>query len=32
MDAGASFHGLPPLAAAEFQKIKIPLIRQFVNR
>lgn len=32
MDAGAVFYGIPPLAAAELQKIKIPLICHFANK
>jgi carboxymethylenebutenolidase len=32
MDAGACFYGLPDLPAAEFKKIKIPLICHFANQ
>jgi carboxymethylenebutenolidase len=32
MDAGACFYGLPDLPAAEFKKIKIPLICHFANK
>jgi carboxymethylenebutenolidase len=32
MDAGACFYGLPDLPAAEFKKIKIPLIGHFANK
>jgi carboxymethylenebutenolidase len=32
MDAGACFYGLPDLSAAEFKKIKIPLICHFANQ
>ncbi len=32
MDAGACFYGLPDLLAAEFKKIKIPLICHFANQ
>jgi carboxymethylenebutenolidase len=31
MDAGACFYGIPPLDAAEFKKIQIPLICHFAN-
>ena len=32
MDAGACFYGLPPVEAAEFKKIQIPLICHFANQ
>jgi len=32
MDAGACFYGIPELPAAEFKKIKIPLICHFANK
>jgi carboxymethylenebutenolidase len=32
MDAGACFYGIPPLAAGELLKIKIPLICHFANK
>jgi carboxymethylenebutenolidase len=32
MDAGACFYGIPELPAAEFKKIKIPLICHFANQ
>jgi carboxymethylenebutenolidase len=32
MDAGACFYGIPDLPAAEFSKIRIPLIGQFANQ
>jgi carboxymethylenebutenolidase len=32
MDAGACFYGIPDLPAAEFKKIKIPLICHFANQ
>jgi carboxymethylenebutenolidase len=32
MDAGACFYGLPDLPAAEFKKIRIPLICHFANQ
>jgi len=32
MDAGACFYGIPDLAAAEFKKIKIPLVCHFANQ
>jgi len=32
MDAGACFYGLPELPAAEFKKIKTPLICHFANK
>ncbi|MGA7922232.1 MAG: dienelactone hydrolase family protein [Candidatus Acidiferrales bacterium] len=32
MDAGACFYGIPPVDAADLEKIKIPLICHFANR
>jgi len=32
MDAGACFYGIPPVDAADLQKIKVPLICHFANR
>lgn len=32
MDAGACFYGIPPVDAANLEKIKIPLICHFANR
>src|SRR5580658_9642755 len=31
MDAGAVFYGIPPIDAADYKKIKIPLILHFAN-